>query len=212
MRTMSESESRPTAADLFGAPEIPKQGRGRLVATAIELFYRHGFNAIGIDHVIAEAGVSKTTFYKHFDSKTDLMVAAVQWRDTYEQKAWQRAVKLLAGDDPRGQLTAYFEVMDRWFNEPDFHGCLFINAAAEFPNPNDPVHKAAAAHKHANHREIRELAARAGATEPDAFAQIYMTLFEGTLVMRQTYGRDDAARAALPAVSQLIEKYMGAGV
>lgn len=205
---MVTSQKAPTAADLLGAPEIPKRGRDRLVAIAIELFYRHGFNAIGIENVIDEAGVSKTTFYKHFNSKSDLMVAAVQWRDRYEQRAWQRAVKILAGDDPRCQLRAFFEVLDRWFNEPDFHGCLFINAAAEFPNANDPVHRAAAAHKRAHWNDTVELAKRAGADEPETFANVYMTLFEGALVMRQTHGRDDAARMALPMVDLLIEKHM----
>ncbi|MBN1477787.1 TetR/AcrR family transcriptional regulator [Candidatus Sumerlaeota bacterium] len=197
-----------TAAELFGAPEPPKRGRDRLLAIAIDLFYRNGFNSIGIENVIEEAGVSKTTFYKHFSSKSDLMVAAVKWRDRYEQRAWRRAVNLLAGDDPRRQLRAFFEVMDRWFNEPDFRGCLFINAAAEFPNPNDPVHRAAAAHKRSHWQETADMAKAAGADDPEAFADAYMTLFEGALVMRQTHGRDDAARMAMPMVDLLIERHL----
>ena len=61
---MSEPGPAKTAAELFGAPEIPPQGRDRLVAIAVELFYRNGFNAVGLDRVTSEAGVSKTTFYK----------------------------------------------------------------------------------------------------------------------------------------------------
>ena len=53
----------------------------------------------------------------------------------------------IAGDDPAKQLLAVFDVMDSWFNDPDFLGCMFVNAAAEFPNPHDPVHQAAAAYK-----------------------------------------------------------------
>ncbi|MBI1374720.1 MAG: TetR family transcriptional regulator [Phycisphaera sp.] len=205
---MSHSDADPTAADLLGAPEIPKQGRDRLVAVAIELFYRHGFNATGLDRVIAEAGVSKTTFYKHFTSKTELMVAAVEWRDKYERRAWDRAVKMIAGECPRGQLRAYFQVLDRWFNEPDFHGCIFLNTAAEFPNPNDPVHKAAAAHKLAFRAHVRELALQAGAMDPDPFADAYVTMFEGTLIVRQTYGRNDAAKQVMPMIDTLIRQYM----
>src|SRR6478672_9106533 len=93
-----------TVVEIFGLPEVPKTGRERLVAAAVELFYRRGFNAVGIDQVIAKAGVTKTTFYKHFEGKDDLMVAAVQRRDEWESHAWQRAVKAIAGDDPVRQL------------------------------------------------------------------------------------------------------------
>src|ERR1700760_860090 len=131
-----------SAKELLGLPDAPTTGRERLVAAAIELFYRNGFGAIGIDQVIASAGVTKTTFYKHFESKDDLMVAAVQRRDEWESQAWVNAGYKIAGDDPIKQLLGMFDVMDIWFNNPDFLGCMFINAAAEFPNPHDPVHQA----------------------------------------------------------------------
>ena len=206
--TQSATDQSPV--DLLGTPEIPKEGRGRLIGIAVNLFYYHGFNAIGIDRIIAEAGVSKTTFYKHFQSKTELMVAAVKWRDEWEFNAWNKAMDLLAGDCPRRKLRAFFDILDWWFNHPDFRGCIFIHAATEFPNPNDPVHKAAIAHKQANLKLIRELAVQAGALEPDAFADAYATLIEGTLVMRHAYARDDAAKAALPAADALLNQYLPA--
>ncbi len=193
-----------TAAELFGVFEIPKRGRGRLVATAVELFYRHGFNAVGLDRVIDEAGITKTAFYKHFESKADLMVAAVELRDAWEVGAWQAAARRLAGEDPRAQLLALFDVLDVWFNDAAFGGCLFLNVASEFPNPHDPVHRAAAKHKLANRAWVRDLAARAGAADPEAFADLYMVVFEGALVLRQVYHRDDAARAARPLIERLI--------
>lgn len=193
-----------TAAELFGVFEIPKRGRGRLVATAVELFYRHGFNAVGLDRVIDEAGITKTAFYKHFESKTDLMVAAVELRDAWEVGAWQAAARRLAGEDPRAQLLALFDVLDVWFTDAAFGGCLFLNVASEFPNPHDPVHRAAAKHKLANRAWVRDLAARAGASDPEGFADLYMIVFEGALVLRQVYHRDDAARAARPLIERLI--------
>src|SRR5215471_18916362 len=89
-----------SVTELLGVPDPPKTGRERLIAAAIELFYRRGFGAVGIDQVIGAAGVTKTTFYKHFEGKDDLMVAAVQRRDEWESRAWGRAVRRLAGDDP----------------------------------------------------------------------------------------------------------------
>src|SRR5215468_7999552 len=121
-----------SVTELLGLPDPPRTGRERLVTAAIELFYRHGFGAVGIDQVIAQAGVTKTTFYKHFESKDDLMVAAVQRRDEWESAAWNDAVHKLAGEDPAGQLLALLDVMDLWFNDPDFRGCMFLNTAVEF--------------------------------------------------------------------------------
>src|SRR5581483_3265779 len=181
-----------SALELLGLPPAPRTGRDRLVAAAVELFYRHGFGAVGIDRVIAAAGVTKTTFYKHFEGKDDLMVAAVRRRDEWESRAWQRAVRNIAGDDPVGQLLAMWEVLDVWFNDPDFHGCMFLNTALEFPNPHDPVHQEAAAYKRRVRDRFRDLAREAGArgAAAETFADCFTALIEGALVLRQTHGRN----------------------
>jgi AcrR family transcriptional regulator len=204
------SARRKTVAELFGLPDPPKTGRGRLVAAAIELFYRQGFGAVGIDQVIDAAGVTKTTFYKHFESKDDLMVVAVKRRDEWELGAWDRAVRKIGGDDPTRQLMALLDVLDLWFNAPDFGGCMFISTAGEFPNPNHPVHQAAAAHKRTVRDHFRDLARCAGATGSDSesFADSYTALVEGAMVLRQVHGRNDAARAVRPAVESLVRAYL----
>src|SRR5262249_35531993 len=144
------------------------------------------------------------------EGKDDLMVAAVKRRDEWEAQAWDRAVRTLAGEDPARQLLAMLDVMDLWFNDADFHGCMFINAASEFPNPHDPVHQAAAAYKQRTRDHRRDLARAAGADDAAAeiFADCYTALIEGALVLRQTHGRNDAARAIRPAVEQLIRTYL----
>jgi AcrR family transcriptional regulator len=203
-----------SVSELFGLPEAPRTGRERLVAAAVELFYRHGFGAVGVDQVIAKAGVTKTTFYKHFEGKNDLMVAAVTRRDEWESQAWDRAVRKLAGDDPARQLLAMLDVMDLWFNDPEFHGCMFMNTAAEFPNPHDPVHQAAAAYRRRSRDHFRDLAqaAGAGAKEAETFADCFAALVEGALILRQTHGRNDAARVVRPAVEQLLGVYLPGAV
>jgi len=82
----------------------------------------------------------------------------------------------------------------------------FINAAAEFPNPHDPVHAVAAAHKRRNRDGIRDLAVEAGVDDPESFADQYTALVEGTLVLRQIHGRNDAAKVIKPAVEALITR------
>jgi AcrR family transcriptional regulator len=196
-----------TAAELLGVIP-PKSGRDRLLAVAIDLFYDHGFQAIGIDRVITEAGVTKTTFYKHFESKDDLMVAAVLQRDEWENRAWDRYVTEHAGDDPVKRLLAMFDLLDDLFNAPDFKGCMFINTAAEFPDRNDPVHQAAILHKKKARDTSRDLAKQAGIADPEAFADMYTLMLEGALILRQTHGRNDAARVARPAVELLIQSHL----
>lgn len=197
------SEYKPVT-DLFGFPPPPTSGRGRLVHAAVQLIYAHGFQAVGIDQVIAEAGVTKSTFYKHFQSKDELLLEAVRLRDRWETLAFKRAVNELAGDDPRAQLLAFFDVLDIWFNDPDFRGCQFINAAAEFPNPHDPIHELAAGHKRRTRDDFRDLAQAADLANPESFADQYTALIEGTLVMRQIHGRNDAATVTKPLVQQML--------
>ena len=203
------TKARPkTAMELLGVPETPKNARGRLIETAINLFYTHGFNAVGLDQIIDTVGVTKTTFYKHFESKDDLMVQAVRQRDEWEWGAWNRAVRDVAGDDPRRQLLALFDVLDTWFNTEDFKGCIFINTAAEFPNPHDPVHQAAAAYKHRRREQWRDAARSAGAADAETFADLYTVLVEGTLILRQVHGRNDAAQVARKLASALLDQYI----
>jgi AcrR family transcriptional regulator len=96
---MQNARAKPVS-ELFGTPATPKTGRGRLVAAAIELFYRQGFAAVGIDQVIAAAGVTKTTFYENVEAREGLRIAAVEPCDEREVGACYRAVRKLASDEP----------------------------------------------------------------------------------------------------------------
>ena len=199
-----------SALELLGQPDAPRTGRERLVAAAVDLFYRNGFGAVGIDRVIAAAGVTKTTFYKHFEGKDDLMVAAVVRRDEWESQAWANAIRKVAGDNFAQYPLAFLDVIDLWFNAPDFHGCMFLNTAIEFPNPHDPVHQAASAFKRKTRDNWRNIARSAGASPQNAeiFADCFVALVEGALILRQTHGRNDAARAIRPAVQHLVATYL----
>ena len=93
-----------SAAELLGVPDVPKSGRGRLVAAAIELFYRHGFGAVGIDQIIAKAGVTKSTFYKHFESKDDLLKAIAESFFAELAKSLDHSVKGITDPIERARL------------------------------------------------------------------------------------------------------------
>ncbi|MBX3373944.1 MAG: TetR/AcrR family transcriptional regulator [Phycisphaeraceae bacterium] len=195
-----------SVSELFGHPPPAQTGRERLIAAGIDLFYRLGFQAVGLDHVIEHAGVTKTTFYKHFESKDDFVLACVETRDAWEMVAWDRAARALGGDAPRGQLLGFFDVLDAWFNDAAFRGCMFISAAAEYSDRRDPIHRAAASHKRKVRDHFRALAVQGGAADPDAFADHFTILLEGTLLLRHVHDRNDAARVVRPAVVDLLDR------
>ena len=177
--------------------------RDHLVETALKLFGRDGFHATGIDRILAEAGCAKMTLYNHFRSKDELILTALRRRDELFRNWFVRAVERRAGT-PRERLLATFDVLQEWFETPDFNGCMFINASAEFGDPGDPIHAAAAEHKRLILGYFRELAAAAGAVECDQLAEGLVLLMEGAIVMRHVAGQHDAARQARASAEVLI--------
>ena len=133
--------------------------RDHLLETALRMFYRHGFHATGIDAILAESGVAKMTLYKHFGSKEELILAALVLRDE-RWRAWLDAAIGRAGPAPRDRLLAVFDALVEWFADPGFAGCLFVRAAAEFPDPAHPAHREAARHKQRVRERQKNMARR----------------------------------------------------
>ena len=178
--------------------------RDQLVETALELFARDGFHATGIDRILGESGVAKMTLYNHFKSKDELILAVLHRRDEKFRNDFMRDVERRA-DTPRGRLLALFDVLGDWFAGRGFTGCMFINASAEFADPADPIHAAAAEHKRLVCDYVRELATAAGAADPDTLAQRLMLLMEGAIVMAHVCGDTGAAARAKSAADALLD-------
>ena len=193
-----------TVAELFDdgtSVGEPTSTRDRLIEAALGLFYQYGFHAVGLDRILADVGISKQAFYKHFPSKDDLAVEAIRLRDRRESAAFMRQVLRRATDgdggaEPRRVLLAMFDVLDDWFNHPDYTGCLFLTACAEFPSPHDPIHQAAAAHSKASLAEMCRLAEAAGADEPAALAGELKMLIAGAITDRLVLGDNSSAKVA----------------
>jgi AcrR family transcriptional regulator len=162
--------------------------RHRLTEAAARRFYRDGFRNVGIDQVLADVGISKTAFYKHFESKDDLMLAALEWQYRWLQDAIREAIRERGGPTPVGQLWALLDVIDQVVSSDEFQGCIFVNASFEFPLPHEPIHIAAVAHKQAIEETIRELDARAGAADPAGMARQLCLVMEGAYITRQLTG------------------------
>lgn len=176
--------------------------RAELVQKALLLFYRNGFHATGMDLVAKETGVSKTSIYKHFRTKDELILAVLRLRDENFRNWLFRRMEELA-DTPRGQLLAMFDALEEWFLEDGFKGCMFIKASAEFQDPNDAINAQSYAHKRLLADHFEDLARQAGAKEPRTIARQMLLLKEGAIVIAAMSHSEEAAGEA-KAVAELL--------
>ena len=157
----------------------PTPAQQRILDAAFRLFYARGLRAVGVDLLIAESGVAKATFYKHFPGKDDLVLAYLDRVD----EVWSgqlHAAAAAAGDDPADQLVGLFDALGSACRREGYRGCAFLNAAAESV-PGTPVHIRTVAHKQEVRAWVRGLAAEAGATDPDGLARSLTLLLDGGL-------------------------------
>ena len=178
--------------------------RDRLIETAICLFNRHGFHATGVDRIVAVAKVAKKTLYAHFPSKEDLILAALSRKRAAFADKFLPTV-LAQSDDPRERLLSLFELAKSWFSDPDFYGCIFVNAAVEYSEPGHPINTCARDFKTLLRGFAREQAAAGGAQDPDRLADQIALLFEGATTVAQVSARPAAATTAKEIAAQLID-------
>lgn len=182
--------------------------RQQLIEAAKQRFYRDGFRNVGIDAIIDEVGISKTGFYKHFESKEALMVAVLGNVDTFLQHQFRKMVQDRGGRSATGQIRAILDVVQQIIEDKNFHGCIFVSAAMEFPLPHDPAHQAAARHKQAIEDLIFELAERAGVADPAAFSQELCLILEGAYVTRTVTNNPSTFAVARRLADSLIDHHL----
>lgn len=178
--------------------------RDQLMATAWRLFYRDGYRAVGIDTLLAEAGVAKMSLYNHFASKDDLIVAVIYKRSEEVLAGVAEAVEA-AGRSPERRLLAVFDWLKVLFASKEFNGCAFIRAISEFPDRGNPIFQAAWNHKMAVRKMLAGLAAQAGAKDPAALADALRLLIDGAIVAAHATGSVQPATHARNAASNLLK-------
>lgn len=200
--------------------------RDELLEKALQAFYRDGFYAVGMDKLAAETGVSKTSMYKHFGTKEELIEAVLDLSDEKFRNWLIRRIEELATetsnetrdephdetvDDPlaAGRLTAIFDALGEWFQEDDFRSCLSIRASSEYPDREHAVHKVSAEHKRLLLTYIIGLAHQAGAENPGALARQLMLLMDGAIVTAHLQGPKGVAEDAKTAAAALIDAAVG---
>jgi AcrR family transcriptional regulator len=187
------------------APESTSAKRAHLLATAQRLFYRDGYRIVGIDTLLAEAGVAKMTLYNHFASKEDLIVAVIEKLDADVRVSLAQTLEA-AGNSPSRRLLAVFDWLAAWFKSDDFKGCGFIRALSEFPEPAHPVHQAAWRHKQAVNVILRQLAAEAGARHPAELANALSLLIDGAILAAHATGSASSAATAKATAASLLKQ------
>jgi len=196
---MGKSASKKKAIAAVPAAGDEESARGRLLNAATHLFCKNGINATGIDAIIDEAGTAKTTLYKLFGSKTNLVHAVLesegkQWRE------WFIGAIEAGGGDPQTKLARIFPALKSWFGEERFYGCPFINAVGEHDKDAKQFRAIALRHKKVVLAHIEKLAGEMGATDPESLAHQLALLIDGAIVAamvsRDPCVADTAALAA----------------
>ncbi|MFL6075856.1 MAG: TetR/AcrR family transcriptional regulator [Mycobacteriales bacterium] len=153
--------------------------RRRVLDTATALFYAEGVHAVGIDRIIAAAGVAKATFYHHFPAKDELVRAYIE----EQSRLGRAAVAALGERPPREAVLAIFDQIADAAAQPGYRGCPFLNAAAEYPDPDSPVRRAIDTHRRWKQGLLRDLLAADGYPDPRRTAEVLTLLGDGLLVI-----------------------------
>ncbi len=164
--------------------------RERILQVADELFYREGIHVSGVDTIIVKSGVAKTTLYRYFPSKDDLIVAYLFGRNQRFFMALA-AVEIQYAKDPKAQLIGIFEWLEALLARPDCYGCPFLITMTEYPDLNHPAHQVAVAHKQQVRDRVTKLAKQVGVKHPDELGQQLLLLIDGAFVHRRLFGTGD---------------------
>jgi AcrR family transcriptional regulator len=193
-----------TASDIDRRPV--GEARQRILDTAYTLFSRRGIRGVGIDEVIARAGVAKATLYKHFPSKDDLVLAFLERREQLWTREWVEAEARRRGVTPDGRLLAIFDLFDEWFRREDFEACSFINVLLEMNDRDHPLGRASAIHLENIRSIVRALGEEASLRDPAGFAHSWGILMKGSIVAAAE-GDVEAAQRAKGMARLLLDQH-----
>jgi AcrR family transcriptional regulator len=181
--------------------------RDRLMDAATRLFCKNGINATGIDAIVSEAGTAKTTLYKIFKSKGDLVEAVLE----SEGRIWRGwfIAAIERARTPREKLDSIFPVLKKWFGEEGYYGCVFINAVGEHAKDETRLRAITIQHKSFVLAHIAGLARAAGAAKPEYLSHQIGILMDGAIVAAMVTRDPTVADAAGMAAAALLDEACG---
>lgn len=187
MSTAGAEESTPAAAGTV------RSTRDRILEAAAELFSTQGIRTVSADRIIARAGVAKVTFYRHFSTKDDLVVAFLERQGAREREALDE-VRRSASDDAEA-LLLFAQRIEAESRRPGFQGCPFIKAGAEYVDPDSPVRMVVAGHRRWYRETLAQMLGQLGVPDPEEAAGEVAALRDGAMVGGHLDGPDRARRA-----------------
>ena len=177
--------------------------RQRILATASKLFYERGVRAVGVDLVVDESGVAKTSLYRHFRTKDDLIVAFLEREDVEFWSQWDQVAARHA-DDPVAEIEAHMRWIGKRLARANYRGCPQINVAAEFAEAEHPAREVSRRHMQAMRQRLAELARRLEASRPADLAAQLGVLINGAFVSASMLAPDEATRVLLASARALL--------
>ena len=174
----------------------------KILESALTLFCQHGFHATGIDTILAHSKVAKTTLYRHFRSKEELIVAVLRRRDG-DFRNWLMHAVDKSDLVPEEKLLMIFDMHKQWAQQPDFNGCAFVKASAEYPAFDSLIHVVSVEHKKAMARYVEKILKDAKKDNADLLSLQVMLLIDGATVSAQMHGDStvfDQAKAVAKAL------------
>ena len=200
---VSQRSARTAARTADGAAAEPALDvRDRILGTASALFYERGVRAVGVDLVVLEAAVAKTSLYRYFPTKDDLIVAFLEREDLEFWAQWN-SVAAQCADDPAGELDAHMRWIGERLARSNYRGCPQINAAAEFAEQDHPARQASQRHMQALRSRLHDIAKRLNVPRPKQLAAQLAVLVNGAFVSSALLSPEEATgvlRGALKAL------------
>ena len=179
--------------------------RKRILETAEKLFYSEGIRGVGIDRVIAEAGVAKMTLYNHFSSKDELILEVLKYREE-QFESWLKQAMERNQSKGMSPLQAFFAAIRSWFKKADYRGCSFINATTELADAHHAASQFSTEHKQRFREMLTDIIIKSEGPKAAAAAPAIHILVEGAIVTSVCEGNAEAADIAEQAANVLIAK------
>jgi AcrR family transcriptional regulator len=190
--------------------EPRKNAATRIFETARDLFYQRGIRAVGVDEIVCQAGVTKPSLYRSFESKDELVAACLQSFGD-EAKAELDARLAAAGDDPLAQMRALIGHCAEKLSRPGFRGCPMSNTAVEFPEAGHLGRAVAETCKMEMRERVVDIARRLPVGDPEALADGLVLLIEGAYSIHHLFGSQGPSQCLVETADRLIDAHLQAG-
>lgn len=183
-------------------PKTKPSPGDRLLESATTLFAAHGIRAVGIDRILAEAGVARASLYSSFGSKDALVTAYLHQLDLRDRQRWADAVATI--DAPLDRVFAFFDLAIASAPVRNYRGCQYLNAATEFPGELQDVLQPVSAHREWLHEQLTALLAAAGRPDAPALATKVQTIYDGALAGSKFACSEEPIRVGRGMVADLL--------